>query len=1023
MKRHLCRFLLACALLPAFGASAQSMENRFSNGLQDIRESPTALVNGVLVLQPGDQRSNQTLLFRNGRIERVIKGEIPEGYHKIDLKGAYVYPGLVDFYSNYGMPKVGKRSASRFSGPEVLASTASSATNANEAIKSHLRGSDLFRVDAKEAKKLRKLGFTSVLSFQPDGIAQGSSVAVLTQEGLANEIILSSQVATHYSFDKGSSKQFYPVSRMGVVSLLRQTHLDAEWYAAQSPKPFADLSLDGWLQADALPKVMSAFDWKTTLLADQIGDEFDNQFIIKGGGDEYKRLALIKRTSATMIVGVDFPRAPNVSDPLVTDRISLAQLKHWELAPYNLARLEQSKIPFVITSAGSGDDFWRHLRRAVKNGLSERAALNAITLAPAKLMSLEAEIGSLDNDRLANFVVSDGPLFEEGSRILSTWIKGEQYIVTPASELISGSYVLKVTDIQGDVSYPVTVSQQGDRYYLKADNDDGVSFKLNVEDDYLNLVIDRDTDVIQSSAWFVGNTWQGSGTDGIGTSVSVELTQTMLDKQDNFPTEEAAGDISDQPGAVIYPFIAHGSAQLPEQETILITNATVWTNEAEGVLEDTDVLVEDGKIAQIGSNLTAGDVRVIDGTSLHLTPGLIDEHSHIALDGVNEFVTNSSMVRMADVVDSEDIGIYRDLAGGVTAAQLLHGSANPIGGQSALIKMRWGAPPEKLLIEDADQFIKFALGENVKRSSNKQSIRYPQTRMGVEQFYINEFSEARQYEADWKAYNKLSKRKRKNVAQPRRDLRKETLVEILNADRFVTSHSYVQSEINMLMHVAEQFDFRINTFTHILEGYKVADKMAAHGVGGSTFSDWWAYKWEVRYAIPYNAALMHQAGVVTAINSDDAEMSRRLNQEAAKSIRHGGLTEEDALKLVTLNPAKLLHLDDRMGSIAQGKDADLVLWSGHPLSIYSKAETTLVDGIVYFDRKKDLALREEVKVERSRLIQKILAEGEGEDGKSFAPPDPGKLDYHHDEIEHMVEVLLEGAGEDNRTTLEGAAYE
>ncbi len=435
------------------------------------------------------------------------------------------------------------------------------------------------------------------------------------------------------------------------------------------------------------------------------------------------------------------------------------------------------------------------------------------------------------------------------------------------------------------------------------------------------------------------------------------------------------------------------------------------------------MLVEDGKIAQIGSNLTAGDVRVIDGTSLHLTPGLIDEHSHIALDGVNEFVTNSSMVRMADVVDSKDIGIYRDLAGGVTAAQLLHGSANPIGGQSALIKMRWGAPPEKLLIEDADQFIKFALGENVKRSSNKQSIRYPQTRMGVEQFYINEFSEARQYEADWKAYNKLSKRKRKNVAQPRRDLRKETLVEILNADRFVTSHSYVQSEINMLMHVAEQFDFRINTFTHILEGYKVADKMAAHGVGGSTFSDWWAYKWEVRYAIPYNAALMHQAGVVTAINSDDAEMSRRLNQEAAKSIRHGGLTEEDALKLVTLNPAKLLHLDDRMGSIAQGKDADLVLWSGHPLSIYSKAETTLVDGIVYFDRKKDLALREEVKVERSRLIQKILAEGEGEDGKSFAPPDPGKLDYHHDEIEHMVEVLLEGAGEDNRTTLEGAAYE
>jgi imidazolonepropionase-like amidohydrolase len=329
------------------------------------------------------------------------------------------------------------------------------------------------------------------------------------------------------------------------------------------------------------------------------------------------------------------------------------------------------------------------------------------------------------------------------------------------------------------------------------------------------------------------------------------------------------------------------------------------------------------------------------------------------------------MVRMQDVVDSESINIYRNLAGGVVAAQLLHGSSNPIGGQSALIKMRWGSSPQELLIEDADPFIKFALGENVNRSRNPASVRYPQTRMGVEQVFVNAFSQAREYQATWDEYNSLSRAQQRNTIPPRRDLVDETMLEILNGERFVTSHSYVQSEINMLMHVADSFDFNINTFTHILEGYKVADKMAAHGAGGSTFADWWAYKWEVRYAIPYNAALMQQAGVTVAINSDDAEMSRRLNQEAAKIVKYGDVSEIDAFKMVTLNPARLLHLEQRMGSIRVGKDADLVLWSDHPLSIYAMAETTWVEGIPYFDRTEDQAMREMIASERARIIAAI----------------------------------------------------
>jgi imidazolonepropionase-like amidohydrolase len=333
---------------------------------------------------------------------------------------------------------------------------------------------------------------------------------------------------------------------------------------------------------------------------------------------------------------------------------------------------------------------------------------------------------------------------------------------------------------------------------------------------------------------------------------------------------------------------------------------------------------------------------------------------------VNEGTEASSAeVRIGDVINSEDINIYRQLSGGVTASQLLHGSANPIGGQSGLVKLRWGYAPEKMKIEGADGFIKFALGENVKQSNwgDKYDSRYPQTRMGVEQTYVNEFTRAREYEK--------ALREKKNV---RRNLELEALVEVLNKKRFITCHSYVQSEINMLMHVADSFGFRVNTFTHILEGYKVADKMKAHGANGSTFADWWAYKYEVIDAIPYNASILDKVGVNTAINSDDAEMARRLNQEAAKTVKYGGTSEEDAWKMVTLNPAKMLHLDSHMGSIKAGKDADIVIWTDDPLSIYAVVEKTFVDGVCFYDRDKDSAKRESIKHERARLSMKMLDE-------------------------------------------------
>ncbi|OPZ16344.1 MAG: hypothetical protein BWZ05_01962 [Bacteroidetes bacterium ADurb.BinA245] len=388
--------------------------------------------------------------------------------------------------------------------------------------------------------------------------------------------------------------------------------------------------------------------------------------------------------------------------------------------------------------------------------------------------------------------------------------------------------------------------------------------------------------------------------------------------------------------------------------------------------------------------------RVIDGTGKHVSAGIIDEHSHIAAASINEGAQSvSSEVRIGDNMNPEDVNIYRQLSGGVTTSQILHGSANPIGGQSQLIKLRWGANAEDLKFKGADGFIKFALGENVKRSNFNipgGNTRYPDTRMGVEQVFVDAFTRAKDYQKEWDAYNsekeKLVKAKKPltGLNAPRKDLELEALVEILNNKRFITCHSYVQSEITGLIEVADRMGFKVNTFTHILEGYKVADKMLKHGANASTFSDWWAYKVEVEDAIPYNAAIMHKTGLNVAINSDDAEMARRLNQEAAKTMKYGGLSAEEALNLVTINPAKMLHVADKVGSIKVGKDADVVVWSDSPVSIYAKSLFTIVDGTVYFDREKDEQMQKEVALEKARLIKKLI--GEKRSGSFTVPPMP-----------------------------------
>jgi imidazolonepropionase-like amidohydrolase len=422
--------------------------------------------------------------------------------------------------------------------------------------------------------------------------------------------------------------------------------------------------------------------------------------------------------------------------------------------------------------------------------------------------------------------------------------------------------------------------------------------------------------------------------------------------------------------AVATPLAAQAQTAAPQP--ILIRNATVLTI-TKGTLPATDILLEGGKIARIGSGLAApAGAKVIDGTGKYVMPGIIDAHSHMMSDAINEgSLSVTSMTRIEDVLNPTAVNVYRALAGGVTSANLLHGSANTIGGQSATVKLKYGTSASEMLFDGAPPGIKFALGENVTRKSRitlpGSVARYPTTRMGQEEVLRDAFTRAREYQQDWADYRTRARTDRNAIA-PRRDLELDPLVEILEGKRLVHAHSYRADEIHMLLLLADEFGFKVKTLQHVLEGYKVAPEIAKHGAGASTFADNWSYKIEAYDAIPHAAAIMTRAGVITTINSDSDERIRRLNVDAAKMMRYGDLTEEEALKLITWNAAWQLGVEDRVGSIEVGKDADVAIWNAHPLSVYSSAETTIIDGRIYFDKRLDREMRDRREAERQALL-------------------------------------------------------
>jgi imidazolonepropionase-like amidohydrolase len=983
------RKIIFCFLVFLSAATLEAQETFPKAGIRDKTPRVHAFVGGTIVVAPGKTISDGTLVIRDGRIEGVGKKMALPGDAVIhDVSGLRIYPGFIESYCP--IPSADLRTVRRAGGP----------VHWNPAVHPETDAAELLTIDSLRAASLRSQGFTCAHMFSGDGIFRGTGVLVGLGCGSVQEEVIETRVSTNLSFEKGHSKEAYPSSLMGAIALMRQTVLDAQWYRAITdtrsartgswmPEYNRSLEALGDQLSRCLPFFFEARSTLDILRVVAIAREFGLRIVVKSSGSEYERLEAVADAGVSLIVPVNFPAPYRIQDPDETLEIPLRDMKHWEWAPSNPASLSRAGVVFALTTAGLDctEAFLKNVRRAVLRGLAEDQALEALTLVPARMLGVEALMGSLEKGKLANFVVASGDLFSSDAVVLESWIAGRPNMVVdrPAVDL-RGVYRLNMLDR----TFGLVIAGTRERFVAAVRvGTFETPAEVYARDGVVVLAFGSDSLDAKGKLWLKGHYESGRLSGTVEGDLTGRPTWTALRVTD-LPTDSStAGRALDAVmSEITYPNGPYGWTVEPPQLSVLFRNATVWTNTARGILRNADVLIEKGKVRLVGAGLEApAGAVVVDAAGKHLTTGIVDEHSHTAIEGgVNEWAQAvSAEVRIGDVIDADDVNIYRQLAGGVTTAQLLHGSANPIGGQSSIIKFRWGRLPEEMKVEGAPGFIKFALGENVKQSNwgDAYTTRYPQTRLGVEQIIKDEFQTAKEHTKQWEKYEAAGGKKSR-LPPPRRDLELDAIAEILDGKRFITCHSYVQSEITMLIRLAEQMGFRVNTFTHILEGYKVADKLKQHGAGASSFSDWWAYKYEVYDAIPYNGALLSRQGVVTGFNSDSDEMARRLNQEAAKGVKYGNLAEEEAWKLVTLNPAVMLHLDHRIGRIEPGMDADLVLWSDHPMSVYARALQTFVDGRCYFDAKRDTELKEKIDAERRRIIRKMAeAIDEGERPREY----------------------------------------
>jgi len=961
-----------------------------------------ALVHATVIPEPGVRLEDATIVLRNGVIESVEVGAAPpEGARVWDYTGLVVHAGFIEPHLEVEANDVDPDVAGRHWHTTMVVPE-----------RSALDGDG---VSERDAERLRELGFTAALLVPDEGVLRGRAGVVALGDGgdestaAATEVI-AADVFDAMSFDRAGWGQEgalrYPTSEMGAIALARQAFLDADRRrqvldaAARAPEgsepPQPALALDA-LAGSERPLYFIARNELQVLRAARLAVEVGRPMVAAGTGTELRRLSAVADAGVPIVLPLAFPDAPDVSTIAEQEDLSLRELAGWEQAPTNPRRLVEAGVEIALTTANS-DDFMANLRAAFEHGLGERDALAALTTTPARLLGVDGRLGRVAPGMLAHLVVREGEPFAEDGKVRDVWVGGQRHRINrPSLPSIAGTYEAPAGALGLGPDAPVSVVVEGRKKVTFRVGDAEVKAeKVKFGPRHAHFHMRGEAlgapGVLSASLLFEGESVHGSlmAPDGTSRFFSATLGEEEpvideADDGDDAASEEvdaSEDEEIDVPEALPLPFGAFGGSGLPAQEDVFLHSATVWTAGPEGVIEDATIVVKDGVIRYVGpaDGAPAPDdfARVIDASGLHVTPGLIDCHSHTGISGgVNEVGRRvTSEVRIADVIDPDDISFYHQLAGGLTAANQLHGSANAIGGQNSVVKLRWGAAhPDDLRLAGAKPGIKFALGENPKRvaAGSSSPDEYPQTRMGVEALIRDRLMAGRDYLAEHERYAKLGPWERKRTAPPRRDLELEAMAEIVAGERLIHCHSYRQDEILMLARIAQEFGFKIGTFQHVLEGYKVADAVRDSALGASTFSDWWAYKFEVVDAIPHNAALMTNVGANVSINSDSDEHARRLNTEAAKAMKYGGLEPHEALKLVTINPAIQLGVADRVGSIEPGKDADLAIWSGDPLSYRSRCLSTWIDGREVYSDARDRQLAEAAEAERQRIIQKLLA--------------------------------------------------
>ena len=982
--RAILSFLGLSLLLTSGVAAQQATRTQPVTGIRDNGTGFHALVGARVVTAPGQVLDDATVVIRNGLIQSVGRNtEAPAGARVWDLTGHTIYPGFIDAHADLGMDAVPE-------GGDV------GPTHWNPQVRAWFSTTRNLQDDPERRAALRSQGFGTALVVPTEGIFRGTaSVVNLGDAGVRDRVLRSDLVQAvgfQRSFSLGGA---YPNSSMGTIALIKQTFMDTDWYMRawgayeDSGRAFLPPETSEALAAlaDAVqgnqPIVFETGSEEEYLRAYKLAAEYGVDAWYRGSGEEYRIIDVLRGRTDPLIIPLSFPDAPDVDDPESALNASLADLRDWYLAPTSPAQLADAGIRFAITSGGlsSLNEFLPNLRIAVARGLSTSDALAAITTTPAALLGLENTHGTIEEGRVANLVVSEGDLFTEEATVRDVWVRGQAYEVTRPPEIDPrGTWLITSDDEWG---FEAELRLEGPLNRLRGSIDiagpDGASIDLAsaevvAETGRIKVRFDGEDLGYEGVALLAGSV-RGEefyGWTSLPNGANPSFRGSRTEAFEGATRGTVAMNVPEIDLPFIRPMMEYGRTAIPEQPAaVVVRNATVWSQGPLGRMENADLLIQAGKIVAVGPDLDAPRGAIeIDATGKHVTPGLIDPHIHSGVSSVNESgFAIVPEVQMGDVVTHNNIWMYRQLAGGLTTAHIKHGSANPIGGENVFVKMRWGSLPDDLKLEGAPRTVKFALGENPKRRQG----RYPDTRMGTQEIIRDHFLAARDYEREWQRWEANGE-----GIPPRRDLRMEAILDILNQELLISSHGYRADEFLALVRLAEEFGFRVQTLQHGVEAYKIAPELAASGVAAVVWSDWGGFKLEAYDATVYNARILIEAGVVTSLHSDDSEIASRMNWEAGKLLRTG-LTPEQALSTVTNGSAKAVAIDARVGSLEAGKDGDFVIWSGNPLSQFTRAEQTWVDGRRYFSLEEDAAMRVQIDRERTQLIQAILSVGENDD--------------------------------------------